>query len=68
MWKYKGTKQNVRRGDTVQVSMSLAKKLNEGERAAVVTGLHGFITVQFLTSGESVDCDARQITFVRSAS
>ena len=63
-WKYKGTKQPVKVGDTVALSKRWAKEYGQ---YATVTALHGFITV-LLSDGSKVDFDARNLTFVRSPS
>lgn len=61
-WIYKGTEQRVAFGDEVLISPKLAKD-NDVLRAAKVTGLYGFITVQ-LSNGLQMDVDARSVTFV----
>lgn len=59
---YKGTQTRVQRKDNVLISRRLAQE-NKVNRAAIVVGLQGFITVR-LSNGEQMDLDARQVTFV----
>ena len=60
-WKYRGTIDLIRLGDTVRVSRKYAKEFTE---FGTVVGLQGFITVQF-ANGDKVDFYARSVSLVK---
>lgn len=59
MWKYKGTKEFIKKGDIVQISKSIATQ-NSVANSGKVVDLRGFITVE-LSDGTNIDLDARSI-------